>query len=84
MVVFMNAADIVRLGLAEGQHVTLASAVDDGVEREVRGLRVTAYDLPAGCCGAYYPECNPLIPLWHHARESKVPGFKAMPVRVRA
>lgn len=83
-VVFMNAEDIARLGLADGQIVTLASAVDDGVERRVSGLRITAYDIPAGCCGGYFPECNPLFPLWHYARESKVPGFKAMPVRVLA
>lgn len=32
------------------------------------------------CCAAYYPECNPLIPLWHHAKGSKVPAAKAVPV----
>ncbi|MBA3589147.1 FdhF/YdeP family oxidoreductase [Methylibium sp.] len=82
-VVFMNRGDIARLGLVDGETVSLATAVDDGVEREVHGMRVTAYDIPPGCCGAYYPECNPLIPLWHRAEDSKVPGFKATPVRVR-
>jgi hypothetical protein len=52
------------------------------VHREVRGLRVVAYDIPEGCCAGYYPECNPLIPLWHHAKGSKVPAAKAVPVRV--
>ena len=32
---------------------------------------------------ATYPEVNVLIPLWHHAKESKVPAAKAVPVRIR-
>ena len=28
----------------------------------------------------YYPELNALIPLWHHAKESKVPAAKAIEV----
>ncbi len=38
------------------------------------------YDVPTGCIAGYYPECNPLIPLWHHAKESKVPAAKAIDV----
>ena len=30
-----------------------------------------AYDVPRGCIGAYYPECNVLIPLSHHAEEKQ-------------
>ena len=56
---------------------------DRGVHREVSGLRVVAYDIPEGCIGAYYPECNPLIPVWHHAEESKVPAAKSIPVTIR-
>jgi molybdopterin-dependent oxidoreductase alpha subunit len=83
MVILMNAADIARMGLADGEHVTVSTVAEDGVRREVPGLRVTAYDVPEGCCGAYYPEVNVLIPLWHHAKESKVPAAKAVPVRIR-
>ena len=82
-VLLMCATDIARLGLADGQRVTLASAAGDGIEREVHGLRVTTYDLPPGSCAAYYPETNPVIPLSHHAEESKVPAAKSVPVRVR-
>jgi hypothetical protein len=32
----------------------------------------------------YLPECNPLIPLSHHAKESKVPAAKSIPVRIAA
>ncbi|MCM2355692.1 MAG: FdhF/YdeP family oxidoreductase, partial [Arenimonas sp.] len=85
MVVLVGAADLERLGLAEGDTVTLscAAAQDDGHVREVHGLQVVRYDLPAGACGAYYPECNPVIPLSHHAQQSKVPAAKAVPVRLR-
>ena len=82
MVVLMNRNDIDRRGLRDGEIVDLATAVHDGHHREVRGFRVTAYDIPEGCCGGYYPECNPLIPLWHHAKRSKVPAAKSVPVRI--
>ena len=82
MVVLMNADDIARLSLRDGQIVSIRTVADDR-EREVRGFRVTAYDIPKGCCAAYYPECNPLIPLWHHAKGSKVPAAKAIPVTLR-
>ncbi|OQP86847.1 formate dehydrogenase [Rhizobium rhizosphaerae] len=81
-VLFLNARDMDRFGLAEGERVTLETAVDDGVVRRVADLRVTAYDIPPGCCGGYYPECNPLIPLWQHAERSKVPAAKSVPVRI--
>jgi hypothetical protein len=68
--------------VSEGQLVTLESAIDYGVMRSVGALRVIRYDIPAGCCASYYPECNPLIPLSHHAEGSHVPGAKAIPVRI--
>ncbi|WGF90452.1 FdhF/YdeP family oxidoreductase [Marinivivus vitaminiproducens] len=82
-VLFMHRNDIDRLGLSEGQGACLETAVDDGIARSMDGLQVVAYDIPEGCCATYYPECNLLIPLWHHAEESKVPAAKAIPVAVR-
>lgn len=81
-VLMMNPADIRRYGLADGGEVSLASAADDGIQREKRRLRVVAYDVPEGCVAGYYPELNVLIPLEHHAEESKVPAAKAVPVRI--
>jgi molybdopterin-dependent oxidoreductase alpha subunit len=81
-VILMNRNDIVRLGLKEGEMVSLRTAVDDGIAREVSDMRVTSYDIPEGCCASYYPECNPLIPLWHHAERSKVPAAKSIPIRI--
>ena len=84
MVVLMNPQDIVEAGLSEGQEVTLEGDSGDDVERKVAKLRVTPYDIPRGCLGGYYPECNPLIPVAHHAQESKVPAAKSVPVRISA
>ncbi|CAL8480674.1 FdhF/YdeP family oxidoreductase [Caballeronia sp. S22] len=82
MVILMNRADIEKRRLREGQKVTLETLADDGVERRLEGLQIKAYDIPEGCIGGYYPECNVLLPLWHHAKESKVPGAKSIPVRI--
>ncbi|OLU27319.1 formate dehydrogenase [Pseudomonas sp. PA15(2017)] len=79
-VIFMNTDDIVRLGLAGGDWVDVTTAVEPAVERQVGPLQILAYDIPQGCCAAYYPECNPLVPLWHHAERSKVPAAKSIPV----
>ena len=83
-VLFINAVDRDRLGLVEGQVVGLVTAVDDAHDRRLGGLRVVTYDIPPGCLGAYYPECNVLVPLSHHAEESMTPASKAVPVRVVA
>jgi molybdopterin-dependent oxidoreductase alpha subunit len=82
MVLFMAAADMARHALAEGDLVTLRTASDDGVARQVSGLAVVRYDIPPGCVAGYFPELNPLIPLWHHAKESKVPAAKSIDVLI--
>lgn len=84
MVLLMHRDDIAERGLEAGRRVTLQTIADDGVERSVAGLKLVPYDIPRGCAAAYYPECNPLLPLWHHAKESKVPGAKSIPVRIVA
>jgi molybdopterin-dependent oxidoreductase alpha subunit len=81
-VLFLNPADMRRLGVREGQQVTVVAAVRDGVSRTVAGLRVMSYNIPEGCAAGYYPECNPLIPLWHHATDSFVPAAKSIPIRL--
>ena len=78
----MDRSDIARLGLKDGDRVTARTVTSDGLERRVHGLRVTVYDIPPGCAAGYYPELNPLIPLWHHAKESKVPAAKSIPIRL--
>ena len=82
-IILMHRNDIVRLSLGEGDWVQVSTAVDDGVPRSVGPLRVTPYEIPEGCCAAYYPECNPLVPLWHHEEKAKVPASKSIPVTLR-
>ncbi len=82
MVVFINENDVARLGLREGDIVSLKTAIGDDASRRVDGLIVHAYNIPEGCLGGYYPECNPLIPVWHYAKNSFVPGSKGIPVRI--
>ncbi len=81
-VVFMSSTDMAVIDVEEGDSVTLIG--DAGTNRDARlpGLRVVRYEIPAGCIGAYYPECNLLIPLSHHAIDSHVPAAKSVPVRV--
>ena len=81
-VLFLNQKDMERLGIREGQQVTAVTVVKDGIERSVAGLSVTSYGIPQGCAAGYYPECNPLIPLWHHAKDSFVPAAKSIPIRL--
>lgn len=81
-VIFMHRNDIARLGFENGQGVMLTTAIEPEVKRQVGPLEIVAYDIPEGCAAAYYPECNPLVPLWHHAERSKVPAAKSVPIRL--
>ncbi len=81
-VLMMNPSDISRLSLQDGDDVDVTTVASDGIDRCLRALRLTTYDLPNGCCWGYYPECNVLVPLWHHAERSKVPASKSVPVTV--
>jgi len=82
MVILMSMADIEKHHLKEGDEITLQTIAEDGIDRRLPGLKVKAYEIPEGCIGGYYPECNVLLPLWHYAEESKVPGAKSIPVRI--
>ncbi|NYZ63304.1 FdhF/YdeP family oxidoreductase [Luteimonas deserti] len=81
-VVLMHEDDIAEAGLTDGEQIALVCDADDGVERLVGGLRVVPYLIPRGCIAAYYPECNPLMPVAHHAIDSHVPAAKSIPVRI--
>ena len=83
-VLMINPAEMERAGLRPGQLVTLVGDAEDGVDRRVDGLAVTPFDIPDGCLGGYYPEMNPLVPLWWHDEQSKTPAGKAVPVRIVA
>ncbi|WP_299816324.1 FdhF/YdeP family oxidoreductase [uncultured Jannaschia sp.] len=83
-IVLVNRDEMDRLGLSEGQSVTLVSTFKDEIDRRVAGLTVTPFDLPDGCVAGYYPELNPLVPLAYHETKSQTPAYKGAPVRIEA
>ena len=83
-VLLINPDEMKRAELHEGQVVSLVSDAEDGVEREVFGLKVMPFSLPDGCLGAYYPEMNPLMPLSHHDGSRRRRPPSPCPVRIRA
>lgn len=81
-VLLINPDDIDRLGFKAGDLVDAVTPSDDGIIRRVDGLKLVAFDLPRQCVGGYFPECNPLIPLWHHAKDSMVPAAKSISIEL--
>ncbi|MGQ7249388.1 molybdopterin dinucleotide binding domain-containing protein [Halomonas sp. V046] len=82
-VVFINASDLERLGLADGDWVDLVGEPrGDGQERRAPQFRLVRYDIPTGCVGAYYPETNVLVALESHGADTGTPSSKAVPVRL--
>ncbi|MCP2628180.1 FdhF/YdeP family oxidoreductase [Mycolicibacterium smegmatis] len=81
-VVFVNPADIARLGLKPDDRVDLISEFE-GQERWAKDFLVVPYSTPEGNAAAYYPETNPLVPLDHTAKKSNTPVSKAVVVRLQ-
>lgn len=83
-IALMAPGEIARLGLAEGQRITLVTATDTDTRRAVGGLKVVPYDLPAGTVAGYFPELNALVPLGLRDKLSDTPASKGVPVRIEA
>ena len=81
-VVFMNPADIARMGLKAGDWINLVSVWQDGITRRADNFLIVSYDIPLGCLGAYYPETNNLVPLESVADFSHTPTSKSIPVLI--
>jgi molybdopterin-dependent oxidoreductase alpha subunit len=81
-VLFINPTEAARRGLSTDDLVRVETISNDGIVRAIDGFRLVSYNLPDGCCGAYYPEANPLIPIYHHDSQSGTPAAKAIPVRI--
>nr|WP_294851112.1 FdhF/YdeP family oxidoreductase [uncultured Sphingomonas sp.] len=82
MVIFMNVDDMSDRGLKEEDTISLQTISTDGVERRVDGLTVINYPMPRGAIAGYYPELNPLLPLYYHDAISGTPAAKSIPVKV--
>ena len=81
-VVFMNARDVARLGLAPGERVDLVSRFGR-IERSVSDFAVVPFTIPEGCVATYFPEANPLVPLESFAEKSRTPTSKSVPITIR-
>ena len=82
-VVFVNPDELRKRGLCAGERVDIVALSRDGIERVLRGFMVVEYALPDGCCGAYYPEANPLVPLYAFDPKSRTPSYKGVPVKIQ-
>lgn len=81
-VVFINPRELQKRNLQPGERVDLIALSTDGIDRVIRSFKVIEYALPDGCCGAYYPEANPLIPLYAFDPKSRTPSYKSVPVKI--
>ncbi len=84
MVAFMNERDMAERGIAAGDRIRLRTVSEDGVDRSVGNLTALPYNIPKGSIGAYYPEANPLLPLYHHDELALTPAAKSIPVIAEA
>jgi molybdopterin-dependent oxidoreductase alpha subunit len=80
-VVFVNPDDLAELDMGDGDMVDLISEWPDG-ERRAEAFRVIAYSTARGCCAAYFPETNVLVPLDSVADTSNTPTSKSIVVRL--
>jgi molybdopterin-dependent oxidoreductase alpha subunit len=81
-VVFISEGDLTRLGLHDGQRVSISShwPNDKVATRQVTDFQLVKYAIPEGCCATYYPETNDLIPLGSVADRSNTPAYKSVVV----
>ncbi|MBX6383353.1 MAG: FdhF/YdeP family oxidoreductase [Microbispora sp.] len=81
-VVFVHPDDLAERGLADGDMLDIISEWPDR-ERVAEGFRAVAYPTARGCCAAYFPETNVLVPLDSVAETSNTPTSKSIVVRLR-
>ncbi|MFC9685777.1 FdhF/YdeP family oxidoreductase [Streptomyces sp. NPDC056948] len=81
-VLFVHPDDLAVQGLADGELVDIVSEFSNGVERRAPAFRTVGYPTPRGCCAAYFPETNVLVPLDSTAEVSNTPTSKSIVVRL--
>jgi molybdopterin-dependent oxidoreductase alpha subunit len=80
-VVFMNRADMDRLGIEKDQWVDLISHFESETRRAER-FKAVPYEIPERCAAAYYPETNVLVPIRSVAEGSNQPVSKSIVITV--
>jgi hypothetical protein len=76
-VIFLNVADIARLGLQKDQWVDITSYFQDETRRAER-FKVVPYEIPVGCAATYYPETDVLVSIRDTADGSNQPASKSI------
>jgi len=79
-IIFVNADDLIDLGLRAGQQVDIHSHwPNEKIKiRTAEDFTLVEYAIPRGCAAAYYPETNDLIPLSSVADKSNTPAYKSV------
>lgn len=80
-VVFLNIADMARLGIQKDQWVDLISHFESETRRAER-FKAVEYEIPVGCAAAYFPETNVLVPIRSVAEGSNQPASKSIVISV--
>ena len=80
--VFMNADDMSRRGIAEGDFVDVVATSVDGSRRAVHRYRALAYNTPAGSAAGYMPEMNVLLGPKDFSTQSDQPLMKQLRVHI--
>ncbi len=80
-VVFLNVADMNRLGIRKDQWVDLISHFESETRRAER-FKAVEYEIPVGCAAAYFPETNVLVPIRSVAEGSNQPASKSIVISV--
>ena len=82
-VVFLNQADMDRLGFVRDQWVDIVSHFESETRRAAR-FKVVPYQIPLRCAAAYFPETNVLVPIRSVADKSNQPASKSIVVSLEA
>lgn len=81
-ILFMNKKDMKRLQIPQMALINIKSRSKDGSERELKGYRAVAYNIPEGCVAGYMPEMNELCGIKDFSPQSEQPLFKDLKVKV--
>ena len=79
-VLFLGPSTLARLGLRDGDTVTVRAVAPDGIRRELSGYRLAERPMPDGDVVGYFPELTPLLSPALVARGSNTPAFKEIPI----
>ena len=81
-VIFMNAEDINKEGLKQGDLVDLYNHHNQ-VERVARKFVVVSFNIPRQCTATYFPETNVLVPIDSTAEKSNTPTSKTVVITIK-